>query len=308
MSRPWHNGVGRSVEGNVFKTVLVVLLANPILLAAVDLNREADLRRFVAQVAENERRNRFREMGYLYRLQRHRIILDRGGREKKRTSSTYEVIPLDDGVYRKLILRNGEPLSAKEARKQEKKAEARLRRQRNLSPAGRSRLERKNAERRRKEALFWEEAVRAFHFHYRGEEVLNGRPVAVVDLLPHEKYRPAEKDLWILDKLQGRVWIDRQDLQLSQVEMEFVKPVKVAGGLVARLYKGSTLWVRQEKVRDDVWFPRRFELTMNGRIFLIKGLNMRMTGEFSDYRRFGTSVRITPADPPADGNSVESGE
>ncbi len=284
----------------MLKMILAVLLANPILLAAADLNQEATLRRFIAQVAENERKNRFREMGYLYRLQRDRIILDRRGREKKRTSSTYEVIPLDDGVYRKLIRRNGQPLSEKEARKQERKAEARLRRQRSPSPSRRARLERKNAERRRKEALFWEEAVRAFHFHYRGEEVLNGRPVAVVDLLPREKYQPAEKDLWILDKLQGRIWIDRQDLQLSQVEMEFIKPVKIAGGLVARLHKGSTLWVRQEKVRDDIWFPRRFELTMNGRIFLLKGFNMRMAGEFSDYRRFGTSVRMLPADPPAD--------
>ena len=292
----------------MFKTVLAFLLANPILLAAVDLNQEADLRRFVARVAENERKNRFREMGYFYRMQRHRIILDRRGREKKRTSSTYEVIPLDDGVYRKLIRRNGQPLSEKEARKQQRKAEARLRRQRNLSPSGRARLERKHAERRRKEALFWEEAVRAFHFHYRGEEVLNGRPVAVVDLLPHEKYRPAEKDFWILDKLKGRIWIDRQDLQVTQVDMEFVKPVKVAGGLVARLHKGSTLWVRQEKVRDEVWFPRRFEVSMNGRIFLLKGFNMRMIGEFSDYRRFGTSVRLLPADPPADGHSVKSGE
>ena len=287
----------------MLKTVVAFLLANPILLAAVDLNREADLRGFVARVAENERKNRFREMGYFYRLQKHRIILDRKGREKKRTSSTYEVIPLDDGVYRKLVRRNGEPLSEKEAQKQQRKAEARLRRQRNLSRAGRAKLERKHAERRRKEALFWEEAVRAFHFHYRGEEVLDGRPVVVVDLLPRETYRPAEKNLWILDKVKGRIWIDRQDLQLSQVELEFVKPVKIAGGLVARLYKGSTLWVRQEKVRDDVWFPRRFEMIMNGRIFLLKGLNMRMTGEFSDYRRFGTSVRMVPADSPADGSA-----
>ena len=210
-------------------------------------------------------------MKFLYRLQRDRIILDGRGREKKRTSSTYEVIPLADGVYRKLIGKDGQPLSEKEAQKQQRKAEARLRRQRDLSPSGRARLERKHSERRRKEALFWEEAVRAFHFHYRGEEVLNGRPVAVVDLLPHEKYRPAEKDFWILDKIKGRIWIDRQDLQLSQVEMEFIKPVKVAGGLVAKLYKGSTLWIRQEKVRDEVWFPRRFEATMNGRIFSAQG-------------------------------------
>ena len=292
----------------MYKMVLAVLLANPILCAAVDLNHQPSLRQFVAKVAENERKNRFREMGYLYRLQSDRIILDGRGREKKRTSSTYEVIPLDDGVYRKLIGKNGQALSGKEARKQQRKAEARLRRQRNLSPSGRARLERKHAERRRKEALFWEEAVLAFHFHYRGEEVLNGRPVAVVDLLPHEKYHPAEKDFWILDKLKGRIWIDRQDLQVTQVDMEFVKPVKVAGGLVARLHKGSTLWVRQEKLRDEVWFPRRFEMTMNGRIFLLKGFNMRMIGEFSDYRRFGTSIRLLPADPPADGHSVKSGE
>ena len=187
----------------MFKTVLALLLANPILLAAVDLNREADLRRFVAQVAENERKNRFREMGYFYRLQNHRIILDRRGREKKRTSSTYEVIPLDDGVYRKLIRRNGKPLSEREARKQQRKAEARLRRQRNPSPKGRAKRERKQAERRRKEALFWEEAVRAFHFHYRGEEVLNGRPVAVVDLLPREKYRPPRKGIVDSGQAQG---------------------------------------------------------------------------------------------------------
>ena len=90
--------------------------------------------------------------------------------------------------------------------------------------------------------------------------------------------------------------------------MEFIKPVKVAGGLVAKLHKGSTLWVRQEKVRDEVWFPRRFELTMNGRIFLLKGFNMRMTGAFSDYQRFGTSVRLLPADPPAAGSTPGSSD
>ena len=77
----------------MFKMVLAVLLANPILCAAVDLNHQATLHQFVAKVAENERKNRLREMNYLYRLQRDRIILDGRGREKKRTSSTYEVIP-----------------------------------------------------------------------------------------------------------------------------------------------------------------------------------------------------------------------
>lgn len=290
------------------KAFLAVVLANPILIFAVDLNHPATLHQFVVQVAENERKNRFREMGYHYRLQRDRIILDKRGREKKRTSSTFEVIPLEDGVYRKLISKNGKPLSEKEAGKEQKKAESQLLRQRNLPASGRVRLERKNAERRRKMNLFWKESVQAFHFYYRGEEVLNGRPVAVVDLLPQENYQPTEKDIWMLGKLKGRIWIDRQDLQLSQVEMEFVKPVKVAGGLIAKFYKGSTLWLRQEKVRDGVWFPRRFEFTMNGRIFLLKGFNMRMTGEFSDYRSFGTSVRILPADIPPDGSAPGSSD
>ena len=105
------------------KTVLAVLLANPILCAAVDLNHQATLHQFVAKVAENERKNRLREMNYLYRLQRDRIILDGRGREKKRTSSTYEVnppgrrrLPEADRQERPAALREGSSKAAEEGR------------------------------------------------------------------------------------------------------------------------------------------------------------------------------------------------
>ena len=283
----------------MFKMVLAVLLANPLLLSALDLNHKPTLRQFLTQVAEKQKQNRLREMAYLYELRRHRIILDGKGREKKRRSSTYEFIPLADGVYRKLIKKNGQPLSEKEARKQQKKAEARLSQQKNLSPLARAKLERKRSERRRKTARFWDEAAQAFHFQYRGEEVLTERTVAVVDLRPREEYKPSEKDFRVLAKLKGRIWIDKQDLQIVQAEMEFIEALKIAGGLVAKLHKGSTLWVQQQKVQDEVWFPRQFELKMSGRILLLKGFNIKLTGDFSNYRRFGTSVRLFPADPPS---------
>ncbi len=292
----------------MFKTLLAVLLANPVFPSAPDLNHQATLRQFLAKVAENEKQNRLREMVYLYELRRQSITLDRRGREKKRTSSTYEVIPLADGVYRKLIKRNGQPLSKKEARKQQKKAEARLGRHKNSSPSGRAKLERQRSERRRREARFWDEAIQAFHFHYQGQEVLNGRTVAVVDLLPREEYKPGEKDFRILAKLKGRIWIDMQDLQVTQAEMEFIEALKIAGGLVAKLHKGSTLWVRQQKVRDDIWFPRQFQLKVSGRVLLLKGFNLKMTGDYSNYRRFGTSVRLLPADPPSSEASTGSVE
>ena len=293
----------------MFKMVLVVLLANPLFLSALDLNDKARLRQFLTKVAENQKQNRLRELVYLYEFRRQSITLDRKGREKKRRSSTYEVIPLADGVYRKLIGKNGQPLSEKEARKQQKKAEGRLRRQKTRSPSGRAKLERKRSERRRKTARFWDEATQAFYFHYRGQEVLNGRTAAVVDLSPHEEYKPSEKDFRILAKLKGRVWIDVQDLQVTQAEMEFTEALKIAGGLVARLHKGSTLWVRQRKVRGEFWFPRQFEINMSGRVFLLKRFNLKLTGDYSNYRRFGTSVRLLPADPPsseASSGSVET--
>lgn len=278
----------------MLKRVLLIVFVNPVLLLSLDLGQPATLRQFLSEVAENEKKNRLREMCYFYELRRCEITLDQDGREKKRKSSTYEVIPLMDGVYRKLIKRNGKLLSKVEARKQQKKADVRLGKEKHLSVSAQGKLALKRSERQRKEAQFWDEVLEAFQFHYLGLETHGARNVAMLELLPYEGYKPAEKDFRILTKLKGRVWVDIQDLQITEVELEFIKAFKIGGGLVVKVNKGAILWIQQHRVQDEVWFPHHFELNLSGRVLLLKGFNRRVIGDFTNYRRYRTRVRLLP--------------
>ena len=75
-------------------------------------------------------------------------------------SYTFEVIPLEDGEYRRPIKRNGQPLPEKEARKEQEKLEASTRAHTNLAKPELDKLEKKRSERRRKEAQLWDEGLR----------------------------------------------------------------------------------------------------------------------------------------------------
>jgi len=283
------------MESQMLKRGLLIVLLNPVLLLALDLGQPETLQQFLSEVAENEKKNRLREMCYLYELRHCEITLDQDGREKKRKSSTYEVIPLMDGVYRKLIKRNGKLLSKVEARKQQKKADSRLDKGKHFSAVAQSKLVLKRSERQRKEVQFWDEVIGAFHFRYLGLETYGGRNVAMLELLPHEGYKPSEKEFRILTKLKGRVWVDIRDLQITEVKLEFIKAFKIGMGIVVKVNKGASLWIQQRKVQDTAWFPRRFELNLSGRVFLLKRFNRRVIGDFTNYRRYKTRVRLLPA-------------
>lgn len=283
------------MESQMLKRGLLIVLLNPVLLLALDLGQPETLQQFLSEVAENEKKNRLREMCYLYELRHCEITLDQDGREKKRKSSTYEVIPLMDGVYRKLIKRNGKLLSKVEARKQQKKADARLGKGKHLSASAQSKLALKRSKRERKETQFWDEVLGAFHFYYLGLENHGGRNVAMLELLPDEGYKPSKKDFKILTQLKGRVWVDMLDLQITEAKLEFIKAFKIGWGLVVKINKGAILWVQQRKVQDAVWFPHRFELNLSGRGLLLKEFNRRVIGDFTNYRRYRTRVRLFPA-------------
>jgi hypothetical protein len=73
------------------------------------------------RVAENEKRNRLLEMSYVYEVTRQKISLGKNSEALQSESHTFEVTPLEEGDYRRLIKKDGQPLSEKEARKEQQK-------------------------------------------------------------------------------------------------------------------------------------------------------------------------------------------
>lgn len=281
------------------KTLTRRLLTIALLGCAIAKNSVADWEptTLLRRVAENQKKSRLLEMSYVYEVTRTQLTLGRNSEVKKNESRTFEVTPLEDGDYRKLIKKNGLSLSEDEARKEQHKLEESLRKRAGNS-AERSRLEKKRAERRRKESQLWDEVLKAFEFRPAVDETHHGRRVLAFDAIPRPQYVPADHDLKILKKIQGRLWVDEAEAQIVRADIEFIEDLKFGAGFLAKINKGGMLKVWQRKVNDEAWFPDHSEVVVNGRIAVFKSFNLKLLSEFSNYRKFETKVNLLPAEGP----------
>ena len=285
----------RSEKAVIYKAC--ALAAAFLVLQGVSLKAQdsAGFKSLVERVAQNEKRNRLLEMSYVYEVTRQKISLGKNSEALESESHTFEVTPLEDGDYRRLIKKNGQPLSEKEARKEQQKLDESIQKRSHLSKSEREKLERKRSERSRKEEQFWEEGLKAFDLALSGEENLQGRKLLSFVVTPRESYVPPDSDLRVLKKIKGKVWVDEAEAQINRAEIEFIEDFKLGAGFLAKVNRGSTLKVWQRKVNDEAWFPYHSEVIANGRVLVFKGFNLKFVSDFSNYRKFETQVNIVPA-------------
>ena len=270
----------------IIKTALAVFLAAVVFPSKFDLTQPVSLFEFLNKVVENQKRNRLTEMTYSYKLKRQETKFDTKGTIKNRKSLTYEVIPLADRMYRKLVKKNGIPLSESEARDQEQKLSVQLEKQKNLSSEALAKLEFKRMDRQRREIQFWDETLSAFHFLYMGEDIQDRRRVFIIKFWPNKGYQLTNKNFVILKKLQGLIWIDPIVSQIVRVKVDFVEDFKIGGGLLIKVSKGSSLVFEQEQIKSKIWFPTHFEFDFKGRFFFFKRFKMKVNGYFTDYANY----------------------
>ena len=277
---------------NKFSVYLVVLL----LFQGVCFQADDSLRfkSLVEHVAENAKRSRLLEMSYVYEVTRQKISLGKDSEPLQSESHTFEVTPLEDGDYRRLIKKNGQPLSEKEARKEQEKLDQSIRKHSLLSKSEREKLEKKRNERRRKEEQLWDEGLKAFDLALSGEENLEGRRTLIFIVTPRAGYIPGDSDLKILKIIKGKIWVDESEAQIHRAEIEFIEDFKLGAGFLAKVNRGSTLKVWQRKVNDEAWFPHHSEVVANGRVLVFKGFNLKFVSDFANYRKFETQVNIVP--------------
>ena len=274
-----------------------VHLAALLLFQAVHFQADDTLRfrSLVQRVAENEKRNRLLEMSYVYEVTRQKFSLGHNSEVLEAESHTFEVTPLEDGDYRRLVKKDGKPLSEKEARKEQEKLDNNIRKYSHLSKSEREKLAKKKNERRRKEEQLWDEGLRAFDLALSGEDILEGRKTLIFIVTPRADYVPTDSDLKILKIIKGKIWVDESEAQIHRADIEFIEDFKLGAGFLANVNRGSTLKVWQRKVNDEAWFPSHSEVIANGRVLVFKGFNLKFVSDFANYRKFETQVNIVPA-------------
>jgi hypothetical protein len=82
-----------------------------------------------------------------------------------------------------------------------------------------------------------------------------------------------------------------------RLEAEVIDAINIGAGLLAKLQKGSTVSFELQKINNEIWLPVKGELLLNGRMLLVKGLNMRIVVEFSEHKKFNVDTILDFKEP-----------
>ena len=252
---------------------------------------EEQVKELLRIVAEKDQQNDKRRKDYTYIQRRQEDQLDDKGNVKSTDVFTSEVLMIYGEQVERLIAKNGQPLSEKDAEREEKKIQKVIDKRKDESETDRNKRLAKEEKEREEDRSFVQEIADAYNFQLAASEQLEGRDTWVIDAEPRANYKPRLKDARILSKFRLRLWIDKAELQWSKLDATCIDTVSF-GLFLARVHKGTRVLVEQTQVNEEVWLPKHVALKIDARVALLKKYNMNQDLTYSEYRKFRTDTKI----------------
>lgn len=264
-------------------------------------------------VARNQAQIDRRVSDYTFTRKETQREFDGKGTIKKEKIVVHEVYPVvGGGSVLKLISEDGVPLTPSELEREEKRVVEEMAKLERENVKRKEKRERERAERARKRkdagasgdgeaeednvgiAVF----LRACEFVSPRRERFRDREAIVFDFRPRSNFKPANRGEAIVAKLAGVAWLDPVDKQVMRLEARLAESYKVAGGLFVSVRPGSAVVIEQTRLEDGVWLPRFSQINAAAKVLLFAGFHIDATHEYSNYRRFSTSVGDAEIEKP----------
>jgi hypothetical protein len=242
-------------------------------------------------VADKDIENDKRLRNYTYIERDEERKVDGKGDVKSVDVTTYEVMELYGEQVQRLIEKDDKPLDAEDSAKEEKKIQKIIDKRKNESEADRKKRAEKDEKDREEGRKFVREIADAYDFKLVGTELVGQREAWVIDGEPRPGFVGHMKESKFLSKLRGRVWIDKDDLQLAKMDVECLDTISW-GLFLARIHKGTRIMLEQTRVNDEVWLPLHFTAKIDVRLALLKEYNMNLEQTYRDYKKFRTTAKI----------------
>jgi hypothetical protein len=245
----------------------------------------------IRQVAEKDVENDKRQRDYTYveRVEQHK--LNGKGDITSTDTRTYDVMQIFNEQCRRLTAKNDQPLSAKDAAKEEEKIQKLIDKRKNESDAQREKRLKEEEKDREETRQFVKEIADAYNFTMVGVESLDGRETLVIDGEPRPGFEPKRKEARILPKFRFRLWIDRSEKQWVKLDAQCIDTVSF-GLFLARIHKGSRIVIDTTRINDEVWLPRHVAVHVDVRLALLKNFNVEQEITYRDYKKFHTASKI----------------
>ncbi len=198
----------------------------------------------------------------------------------KQETDVSEVVPLAGTPYDRLLKKDGQPLSPAAQRKEERKYEHVSRERAEETPDERAARIRKYEN----ERAFVNDIPRAYNFRLEGQESVNGRPAWVIAMTPKAGFVPSAPHGSMLSHIEGRLWIDKQDVQWAKAESHVMEPISM-GWILARIEQGTRFTLEQTRVAEGLWMPRRLTVEGAALVMMVHAKPIHEEVTWSGYHR-----------------------
>jgi len=260
--------------------------------APATLSQE-QIRELIRRTADNDILNDKKQRDYTYVERQEMHKLNGKGQVKSTEIETSNVINIYGEQVQKLVAKNDQPLSDKDAKREDEKIQKLIDKRKNESDSERKKRLAKEEKDREDQRLFVREVADAYNFKFIGVEQLNGRDNYVIDGDPKPGYKPIRKEAGILPKMRFRVWIDKDDTQMKKIDVQIIDTISF-GLFLARLHKGSRVIVENTRVNNEVWLQQHVAVKVDARLALLKDFNIEVDVSDRDYKKFRTDTKIVP--------------
>lgn len=254
-----------------------------------------DIPALLRDIAKNQQALEDLRQLYTCHLSEEQDKTDSDGNVKSRTIKDYDVFYVGEEAALHLLAKDGKPLAGSEKQDEDDKFNKRydkLKKKRAELAADPKKQQKKEDEVEAQLSDF----LRAQRFTNPRRVDFRGHEVIAFDGSGNPDYKPQNRIESFIQKLAGTMWVDEQARNVVRLEARVAESVKIGGGLVASLSKGSYFVFEQEKINDEVWLPSYVEVHGSGRIVFVK-LKQNFVDRFTDYRKFRSGATLGATTP-----------
>src|SRR6266403_827789 len=232
------------------------------------------------------------------------------GKVKKREVTEYTFFYWNGEELSTVVKKDGKALSDVEQKKENEKTRKRIEelQKRETKKEAKEEKAKEEGKSDEKDEPGVEIFLRACQFVNPRRERFRGQDVLVFDFEPNPEFKAHKMVEKIVQKLAGVVWIDEKAHDVARLEAYFVGDMKIGGGLLANLQKGTSFVFEQSFVNNEVWLPTYMEGHIGVRFLLVKGIKASIVTRYWDYKKFNVETLSTitkpkgaadaPANPP----------
>ena len=235
-----------------------------------------DIRQLMHEVQEHQRQlDKVRE-SYTFTSLETTQDIDASGQVKKTETTEHEDFFVNGHFIERTVKKNGQPLDSKAEQKETERV-TKLVEKAERTPPGQP-LE--------GSGISVSRLLDIMDVRNPRREMYHGRSAIIFDFAGRKDAKTHGLAEDASKKLQGAVWIDEADRQVAHLEVSFNDDFRIAGGLFARIDKGSSFRFDQAPVKDGLWLPTGGAGTVQARILLLKNVRQLFTERDYDYKRF----------------------